>query len=49
MKYSKPTLEELGRLAELTMGQNGSTLDGNRTFTQTGGGNNEDDPTDITP
>ena len=49
MGYEEPEIRELGRLSELTLGQNGSSLDGNRTFTQTGGGNDEDDPTDDNP
>ncbi len=49
MGYEEPTIRELGRLTELTLGQGGSSLDGQRTFTQRGGGNDEDDPTDDTP
>ncbi len=49
MNYESPSIRELGRIAELTLGQNGTSLDGNRSYTQTGGGNNEDDPTDDTP
>lgn len=41
MTYNKPELEELGSIFELTNGNGGSTLDGNQTNTQTGGGNDD--------
>lgn len=38
--YSAPQIEELGAVARLTMGNGGSSLDGNCTMTQLGFGNN---------
>lgn len=49
MNYKTPELEELGSMFDLTNGQNGSSLDGNGSMTQTGGGNDTDDPTDSNP
>lgn len=49
MSYETPEIRELGLMSELTLGQNGTSLDGNRSFTQTGGGNDTDDPTDDNP
>ena len=43
MNYQTPELNELGSIAELTNGQGGSSIDGNGSFTQTGGGNDSDD------
>lgn len=43
MNYSKPEFEELGSIFELTNGNGGSSLDGNQSFTQTGGGNDDQD------
>ena len=37
--YAAPQIEELGAVARLTMGNGGSSLDGNCTYTQLGGGN----------
>lgn len=42
-KYMAPTLEELGLVARLTMGNGGSSLDGNCTYTQLGFGNDPND------
>lgn len=39
LQYKVPTLSYLGSLAELTLGNHGSTLDGTGLNTQTGGGN----------
>ena len=44
--YAAPTLSDLGSVARLTMGNNGSSLDGNCTFTQRGFGNNNEDGND---
>ncbi len=38
MKYSSPELSYLGSLASLTLGNNGSCLDGNGEVDQKGGG-----------
>lgn len=45
--YAPPSLLSLGRVERMTMGQNGSSLDGPGTFDQTGMGNNG--PGDPTP
>ena len=37
MKYTKPTLTKLGPVTSLTLGNNGSCIDGNQTATQKGG------------
>ena len=37
--YAAPVIEELGLVTRLTMGNGGSSLDGNCTFTQRGRGN----------
>jgi len=39
-RYSAPSLEVIGLVSRLTMGSGGSSLDGNCTMTQRGGGNN---------
>lgn len=39
--YKTPTLILLGNIIKNTHGQNGSTIDGNQTLTQTGGGNDK--------
>lgn len=54
VSYESPKLLKLGKLSELTLGQNGSSFDGNNTWTQKGGGNdcrephNCDDPNALT-
>jgi hypothetical protein len=40
MEYKTPQLTELGSFAELTLGMNGSSLDGQCTTNQNGIGNN---------
>lgn len=42
--YTSPTLEEVGPVARLTMGNGGSSMDGNMTFTQRGIGNDGGGP-----
>jgi hypothetical protein len=38
MTYTTPVLKKLGPVTSLTLGNNGSCLDGNETATQRGGG-----------
>ena len=40
--YQTPRLVDFGRVERLTMGHGGSSLDGNCTMTQLGGGNDPD-------
>ena len=37
--YKQPTLIKMGRIIKETQGTNGSSIDGNNSLTQTGGGN----------
>ena len=43
LPYNRPEVEDLGRVSRLTMGNNGSSLDGNCTMTQHGIGNDDQD------
>lgn len=47
--YSKPQLTSYGSIARTTLGQGGSSLDGDGSYTQTGQGNNTNDPTPTNP
>ena len=38
--YTSPHLTDFGSVAELTLGNNGTSVDGNNSRTQAGGGNN---------
>ena len=47
MAYETPELIELGRLSELTLGNGGTSCDGDATRTQRGGGNDSTGPKDC--
>ena len=50
MQYTTPELRALGSLSVLTLGNGGSSLDGDGLNDQRGGGNDgPSDPTPITP
>lgn len=42
--YFTPMLRRYGSISELTLGNNGSSIDGNNTMTQSGGGNDGSGP-----
>ncbi len=37
--YKEPSLMVMGRIIKETQGMNGSSIDGNNSYTQSGGGN----------
>lgn len=43
MKYESPKIVRMGSFTDLTLGQGGTSLDGNGQFNQTGGGNDDQD------